>query len=385
MERTRREVDDRVRELLAPLLDARPSPLQWRLVGWDAEQGISLTLERGDRVLLIELEARDDERDCHARTARFNVCARLAFREGEPLGDGERRAVEQLVAMVRSREGRLPEPPRAAAASGSEVREIEVDRLLIPEGNGHYYLNPYVGCMIGCAFCYAAERVDLSRGLEGLAPRPWGRFVDVKINAADVLRREVRAHRPGIVRISPIITDPYQPLERRYAITRQCLEVLRDGGFTPVILTRAALVLRDLDLLASFPVAAVGFSVPTDDDRVRAQFEPGADPIAARIDALARCHAAGLRTFAAIQPALPMDPARLVAQIAPLVRAVRIDRMYALPRALPLYEAAGCPEAATPEFFAATASVLREGFAARGVTLDGPDDLAGALGLTGPR
>ena len=80
---------------------------------------------------------------------------------------------------------------------------------------------------------------------------------------------------------------------------------------------------------------------------------------------------------------LPMDAAHLVELIAPLVRAVRVDRMYALPRALPLYEAAGCPEAATPDFFAATVGALRQGFAAHGVVIDGLDDLATALGLVG--
>jgi DNA repair photolyase len=380
----RRAIDGVARELLAPLLSARPSPAQWRLVAWDAEQGIQVTLGRGDVMLLVELEARDDARDCFARTERFNVCVRRTFRADQPLGEPERRVVEQFVAMVRAREAGLPSlstQERPVTNRGSLVREIEVDRVLIPEGLGHYYVNPYVGCMIGCEFCYVDERADLSRALEGLPKLPWGRWVDVKVNAAEVLRREVREHPPGIVRMSPIVTDPYQPLERTFRITRQCLEVLVDAGFVPVVLTRAARIREDFDLLARAKAAIVGFSIPTDDDKLRAQFEPGADPIDARIEALEEAHRRGLHTCAVIQPMLPMNVERLVARLAPVVEVVRVDRMYRMDRARALYERAGIPWAAEDAFFEKTAKALREGFAARGIRADDLDDLAGTLGV----
>jgi DNA repair photolyase len=284
--------------------------------------------------------------------------------------------------MIRSRERRLPvlEPTERAAASGrAEVRELHVDRVLVPEGRGQYYLNPYVGCMIGCSFCYVADRADLSRALGGASAAPWGKYVDVKVNAAEVLRREVREHPPGVVRISPILTDPYQPLERRYRITRACLEVLLEAGYSPVLLTRAARVQEDLDLLARFPSAAVGISIPTDDDRVRSHFEPGADPIDARIAALAAVHAAGVRTCAVIQPVLPMNAARLVDSLSPLVSAVRIDRMHRMDRAIATYVAGGYAQAARDDFFDETQAALRAGFAARGIAIDDRDDLAAAL------
>jgi DNA repair photolyase len=379
-----RALDAIASELLEPLLRAEPSPAQWRLIGWDDEQGLQVSLARGDQVLLVELEAVDAGRPCYARTTRFNVCARPSFQADRPLESDERRAVDQFVAMIRSRERRLPLLARAPATRGAEVREIEVDRLLMPEGRGHYYINPYAGCMIGCSFCYVADRSELSRSLEGAPRLAWGRYVDVKVNAADVLRREVRLHPPGIVRLSPILTDPYQPLEKRYRITRACLEVLLEAGFTPAVLTRAARVGEDIELLARFPVAAVGISIPTDDDEVRAQFEPGADPIDARIAALEAAHRAGLRTCAVIQPMLPMNVARLVDRLAPLVRVVRIDRMHRMDRALALYQAAGCPEAAEDAFFERTGRELRAGFAARGVATDDADDMATALGIAAP-
>jgi len=374
--------DDAVRRLIEPLLGlTSPSPTGWRLVGWDADQGVSLTLGRGDALLLVEAEARDDARECFARTARFNVVVRRQFAGSEPLDDEERRVAEQVVRILRDRERLMPVEERAVASRSSEVREVRVDRVLVPEGRGHYYVNPYVGCMIGCDFCYAAHRSELSRGLGGLPELPWGRYVDVKVNAAEVLRREVKEHPPGVVRLSPIVTDPYQPLERRYRITRQCLEVLLEAGFTPLVLTRAARVTDDRELLARFPLAAVGLSIPTDDDAIRRIFEPGGDPIDERLEALASCHAAGLRTFGVVQPMLPMTPERLVEKMGPHVSVVRIDRMHELSRSRAHYEAAGRLDACEDAFFERTAAALRAGFHAAGVAVDDLDDLGGALGL----
>jgi DNA repair photolyase len=373
-----RRVDDLVRLLIAPLLGGRVSRSGWRLIGWDAEQGISLSLERHGCVVLVELEQRDDSLDCHARTARFNVCARRQY-DSRPLGPADRAMVDSLVGMLREREQRLPTIERSAAQRQAELRQIRVDRVLVPEGRQHYYVNPYVGCTIGCDFCYAAPRADFSRALEGLPELSWGSWVDVKVNAAEVLAQEVTRHPPGIVRFSPILTDPYQPAEKRFRITRQCLEVLLDAKFAPIILTRAARVSEDLELLARFERACVGMSIPTDDDRYREIFEPGGDPIDLRIGALEKARAHGVKTFAVIQPMLPMDPARLVGLLAPLVSAVRIDRMHFVERSRKVYERADLAWACSDGFFEATAGELTRGFRAAGVRVDELDDLAGLL------
>lgn len=370
------------RFLLAPLI-APPRPHRgWRLISWDVEQGLSLVLARGRHLILVELEAADPTLDCYAWTERFNVCARRHFAAQTPLNDADRRLVDAVVRVVRRREVRLPEFERPTTSRRMWLREINVDRVLIPEGAGHYYINPYVGCLIGCEFCYAAPRADFSRQLEGLPHLPWGRYVDVKVNAAEVLRREVSRFPPGIVRLSPIVTDPYQSLERSYRITRQCLEVLLGAGFTPVILTRAALVLEDLPLLRRFEQASVGFSIPSDDDHMRQRFEPGADPLEDRLDALARCREAGLHTTAVIQPVLPMDPDRLVARVAPVVRAVRVDRMHHVKKYRHLYARHGLEHAAEPPFFDELIPRLCQGFAAHGVKIDELDDLARLLNRT---
>lgn len=372
----RRWVDDLARALFAPLLGPRPPLGDWRVIGWDAEQGLCLTLARGERTLLIELERHDPGRDCYARTRRFNLCVRRMFEAGAHLDADDRAVVETVLAVVRRGEGRLPTVDRAPAGRRAIARRIAVDRVLIPEGRGHYYLNPYVGCMIGCEWCYVAERADFSRELEGLPAIEWGRWVDVKDDAPEVLRREVQRMPPGIVRLSPIVTDPYQPVERSFRVTRRCLEVLLEAGFSPCILTRAARVVEDLPLLARFARAAVGFSIPTDDDSVRRVFEPGADPIEERLAALERCRQAGLRTFAVVQPVLPGNPERLAALLAPLVDVVRIDRMYAEHRAERCWAAWGGSGGEPALACARAQTALERAFSELGVQCAELDDLS---------
>jgi DNA repair photolyase len=179
--------------------------------------------------------------------------------------------------------------------------------------------------------------------------------------------------------MSPILTDPYQAAERRYRITRQCLQVLLDTQLAPVILTRAPRILDDLDLLTRFRRALVGFSIPTDDDTYRQIFEPGADPIDDRLTALRALHAAGVRTFAVIQPVLPMNVDRLVAQLAPYVRAVRLDRLYVAERVQHIYDRHGLSEFASQRYGEETIGRLAAAFQARGVRVDPLDDFAPLL------
>jgi len=370
-----RYIDQVVEKLLEPLIRQSPDA-PWKLIGWDAEQGISVTLQRGDAVVLVEFEPRNDRKECYARTGEFNVLARRPFESERVLNAADRKAVDALVKLVHQRETMLPALERPTTSRRRAVREILVDRVLVPEGQGHYYINPYVGCMIGCPFCYVAGRGDLSRRLEGLPAVEWGRYVDVKVNAAEVLRREVKRHPPGIVRLSPILTDPYQPLERKYRITRDCLKVLLEAGFDVAVLTRARRIQDDLDLLTRFRRAMVGFSVPSDQDRYRMIFEPGADSIQDRLEALRACRDAGLFTTAFIQPLLPMDVEALVDRLAPLVRAVRIDRMVTDGPVLETYREHGLMEAAGEGFYAETSARLKAAFASRGVIIDPMDDIA---------
>jgi DNA repair photolyase len=147
-----------------------------------------------------------------------------------------------------------------------------------------------------------------------------------------------------------------------------------------VILTRAPRIVEDLQLLSRFRRALVGFSVPTDADEIRQIFEPHADPIDERLEALRAFHAAGVRTFAVIQPVLPMDVDRLVEKVAPFVHVVRLDRMYLGERVRHLYEKHGLQRFATEAYADETIARLSDGFRARGVVVDPLNELEPLLG-----
>ncbi len=188
-----------------------------------------------------------------------------------------------------------------------DVTEITVKSALVRSKipGVDYVINPYLGCAHGCRYCYA---VFMRRYSRHHAAAPWGSFVEVKINLLDILRSELRRKKqPGRALLASVC-DPYQPVEARYRLTRGCLEILREHGWGIDILTRSPLVTRDLDLLREAPEVSVGFSIPTDDDRVRHLLEPQAPPIAARLQALKTLHAAGLHTWVFVAPMLPMQP-----------------------------------------------------------------------------
>ncbi len=128
-----------------------------------------------------------------------------------------------------------------------------------------------------------------------------GGYVDAKVNAPEVLERELRQVKKDEVFLSSA-SDPYQPVEARYRITRRCLEALLKRGFPVSILTRSPLVLRDLDLLARFDWIEVGMSITTVPIR---RFEPGVPPLSRRIETLRRLHDAGLRTRVSLAPVVP--------------------------------------------------------------------------------
>jgi DNA repair photolyase len=132
----------------------------------------------------------------------------------------------------------------------------------------------------------------------------WGQFVDVKINAPDLLRREITKKKPGKVWISGVC-DPYQPLEAKYKLTRQCLEILAQNNWPAVVQTRSPLVLRDIDILKEGKDFEVGLSITTADDNTMKLFEPDAPALKERVRALEKLHKAGIRTYVMIAPMLP--------------------------------------------------------------------------------
>jgi DNA repair photolyase len=181
------------------------------------------------------------------------------------------------------------------------IREIECKSILSKSGipGVDYALNPYVGCAHGCVYCYAVFMKRFTGHEE-----EWGTFVDIKINAPDVLIRQLKRAKPGNVSLGTV-TDAYQPLEGEYRITRACLEALLEYPHPVSILTKSALVLRDLDLISKLKDVEVAFTITTLDEEVRRRFEPGASPIAARLKALRGFSEAGVPTWAFCGPLLP--------------------------------------------------------------------------------
>jgi DNA repair photolyase len=167
-------------------------------------------------------------------------------------------------------------------------------------------LNPYMGCAHRCTFCYV-------RAFERRADRPsddrYGRSIRVKVNVAEVLRRELG--RPSWQRDAVAIgaaTDPYQPVEGRYRLTRACLEVLASAATPFSLITRGPMVVRDIDVLveaARHADVSVMFSVPTLDPEVWRTTEPGTPPPRQRLRALSRLVEAGIKAGVGMAPILP--------------------------------------------------------------------------------
>jgi DNA repair photolyase len=184
-------------------------------------------------------------------------------------------------------------------------------------------LNPYMGCAHQCTFCYV-------RAFERRADRPsddrYGTSIRVKTNVVEVLRRELarKSWKGELVAIGAA-TDPYQPAEGRYRLTRGCLEVLGEAHNPLAIITRGPMIVRDTDVLveaARWAKVNVTFSVPTLDDRIWRLTEPSTAPPRQRLAALSRLRAAGIEAGVGMAPILPglSDRPELMADV---VRAAR--------------------------------------------------------------
>ncbi|MHB8650235.1 MAG: radical SAM protein [Gaiellaceae bacterium] len=184
-------------------------------------------------------------------------------------------------------------------------------------------LNPYMGCVHRCTFCYV-------RAFEQRADRPaddrYGTSIRVKTNVAEVLRRELaRPSWPGGGIAIGGATDPYQPAEGRYKLTRACIEALGDARQQFGIITRGPMIVRDVDVLARAAQRAkvsVTFSVPTLDREIWRKTEPGTAPPQQRLRALKELVDAGIRVGVGMAPILPglSDRPELLADV---VRAAR--------------------------------------------------------------
>lgn len=239
------------------------------------------------------------------------------------------------------------------------IKEIQSKSILSVSKVYQYVINPYVGCQHNCSYCYARFMKRFTGHQE-----PWGQFVDVKINAPDLLRLEISKKKPGKVWISGVC-DPYQPLEAKYKLTRQCLEILAQNNWPVVVQTKSPLVLRDIDILKKGKNFEVGFSIATADDSIRKLFEPDAPAIKDRVRTLDELHRAGIRTYAMIAPMLPGSE-DLTEILAGKVDYVIIDRMN-YKYANWVYRKYGLEDKMTDDFFRRTERKLSSSFAKLGI------------------
>jgi DNA repair photolyase len=240
------------------------------------------------------------------------------------------------------------------------IKEIRSKTILSVSQVYPYVVNPYTGCQHACSYCYARFMKRFTGHRE-----PWGEFVDVKVNAPELLRRDIARKKRARVWISGVC-DPYQPLEARYGLTRQCLAILEEAHWPVTVQTRSPLVLRDLDILKRARDFEVGLSVTTADEHIRRQFEPKAPSIGSRVRALDELHAAGIRTYAMIAPMLP-GAEHLAEILAGKVDYVLLDRMN-YHHADWVYRKYGLEQSMTDEYFDRTQWALSSAFAKVGVS-----------------
>ncbi len=160
-----------------------------------------------------------------------------------------------------------------------------------------YTICPYIGCGHQCIYCYVR--------FMGFVKEEWDRSLYVKTNAIEILKKQaLKVKEKSRISISTA-TDPYQPIEKRYALTRSILKELMPYNLSVSILTKSALVIRDIDILKDMPDVEVGLTITTTDEQAKMVFEPYASSIKERFFALESLKKAGIRTWMFIGPILP--------------------------------------------------------------------------------
>lgn len=177
------------------------------------------------------------------------------------------------------------------------VKEIQTKSVLTKSNLpvADYSVNPYGGCAHACKYCYASFMKRFTGHEE-----EWGTFVDVK-NWPDIKNPKKYAGKELFI---GSVTDPYQPLEEKYERTRTLLKQMQGSGCTISIATKSDLVVRDLDLIKTFPNARVSFSINTLDEDFRSEMDQSVS-IERKLKAMKAFHDAGVRTTCFISPIFP--------------------------------------------------------------------------------
>lgn len=206
------------------------------------------------------------------------------------------------------------------------VREVTVNSYIsvskLPAAD--FVINPYIGCPHKCMYCYAEF---MKRFVPDHDSEEWGDFVDVKLCNKPILVKD------GASILFGSVTDPYNPYEAEYKITRSILQQLILNGSANKakfeILTKSNLILRDLDLLKSMPNIRVGISMNTLDDNFRRQIEPYASAVEKRIDTLSALKENGVDTYLFMSPIFPIFTKfdQIVMAVRPFINTVYFENL----------------------------------------------------------
>ncbi|MGQ9845218.1 MAG: radical SAM protein [Caldisericia bacterium] len=188
-----------------------------------------------------------------------------------------------------------------------KIDEVKIKKSLQKSKILNYCINPYLGCLNGCLYCYASFIMQKWYHKDDV----WGKFVDVRVNIVDNLKKEIKRKNKIDVYISSM-TDPYQIVEEKYKLTRGILKafleeenLLFDKKFSITIQTKNELVLRDLDILKDLKDITVGFTITIFDEVKRKIFEKGASKTENRLKALEILNKNSIKTYAFFGPILP--------------------------------------------------------------------------------
>ena len=251
----------------------------------NSESGVRVDDATGLLGVVVEHERRKGRGAQSNASGRYEPLARIAFDDGW-------RSLDEL-------------PPFKTSVQADATRKI-ITRNDSPDIGFDRSINPYRGCEHGCVYCFARPThayLGLSPGLD------FESKLFVKPEAAELLAKELASpnYSPKIIAIGTN-TDPYQPIERRYKVMRRILEVLDRAGHPVGIVTKSALVLRDLDILARMAernLAKVALSITTLDPELARKMEPRAAAPLRRLETLRALAQAGVPTTVMVAPIIP--------------------------------------------------------------------------------
>ena len=206
-----------------------------------------------------------------------------------------------------------------------KIREISCKTILNKSELADFTLNCYVGCSHRCLYCYA-------RYMKKFKDRPedWGYFVDVKVNAPEILAKQIRKIRPPKEVFMSSVCDGWQPLEAKYKLSRACLKILLEAGLEVSILTKSSLILRDFDLLEAYKTPSLGMTITTLNPGLQKVLEPYASTSDERINTLKIAQERGIKAWVFLGPLIP-EFTDTKANLEALFRALEgldLDRIY---------------------------------------------------------